>query len=119
MSPKIPFVACRTSRAHNPRRGVSARQLEKRATLRYGLPPKLVPIIAHSGYWGRIKEEMVCAMTSKYAMALYGSMQLRANLNRCVETIEIGRFRDMLGVPPGAYKARARLPAIRHQARTP
>ena len=83
---------------------VSARQLEKRATLRYGLPPKLVPIIAQSGYWGRIKAEIVCAMTSKYAMALYEQVQLRANLNRCVETIEIGRFRDMLGVPPGTYK---------------
>ena len=83
---------------------VSARQLEKRATLRYGRPPKLVPIIAQSGYWGRIKAEIVCAMTSKYAMALYEQVQLRANLNRCVETIEIGRFRDILGVPPGTYK---------------
>jgi hypothetical protein len=83
---------------------VSAKQLEKRATLRYGLPPKLVPIIAHSGYWGRIRAEIVCAMTSKYAMALYEQVQLRANLNRCVETIEIGRFREMLGVPPGAYE---------------
>lgn len=43
-------------------------------------------------------------MTSKYAMALYEQVQLRANLNRCAETIEIGRFRDMLGVPPGTYK---------------
>lgn len=83
---------------------ISARQLEKRATLRYQLPPELVPIIAQSGYWGRIKAEIVCAMTSKYAMALYEQVQLRANMNRCVETIEIGRFRDMLGVPPKSYK---------------
>jgi hypothetical protein len=83
---------------------ISAKQLEKRATLRYGLPAKLVPIIAQSGYWGRIKAEIVCAMTSKYAMALYEQVQLRANLNRCVETIEVGRFREMLGVPPGTYK---------------
>jgi hypothetical protein len=83
---------------------ISARQLEKRATLRYQLPPELVPIIAQSGYWGRIKAEIVCAMTSKYAMTLYEQVQLRANMNRCVETIEIGRFRDMLGVPPKSYK---------------
>ena len=83
---------------------ISARQLEKRATLRYQLPPELVPIISQSGYWGRIKAEIVCAMTSKYAMALYEQVQLRANMNRCVETIEIGRFRDMLGVPPKSYK---------------
>jgi len=83
---------------------VSAKQLEKRATLRYGLPPKLVPIIAQSGCWGRIKAEIVCSMTSKYAMALYEQVQLRANLNKCVETIEIKRFREMLGVPPGAYE---------------
>jgi Initiator Replication protein len=83
---------------------ISAGQLEKRATLRYQLPPELVPIIAQSGYWGRIKAEIVCAMTSKYAIALYEQVQLRANMNRCVETIEIGRFRDMLGVPPKSYK---------------
>lgn len=83
---------------------VSSKQLEKRATLRYGLPPKLVPIIAQSGCWGRIKAEIVCSMTSKYAMALYEQVQLRANMNKCVEMIEITRFREMLGVPPGAYE---------------
>jgi hypothetical protein len=28
---------------------------------------------------------------------------LRANLQRCTETIEMPRFRELLGVPPGAY----------------
>lgn len=83
---------------------VSSQQLEKRATLRYGLPPKLVPIIVQSGCWGRIKAEIVCSMTSKYAMALYEQIQLRANMNKCIETFEIQRFREMLGVPPGAYE---------------
>jgi hypothetical protein len=83
---------------------ISATQLEKRATLRYQLPPELVPIIAQSGYWGRIKAEIVCSMTSKYAMALYEQVQLRASVNRCVETIEIKRFWEMIGVPPGAYE---------------
>jgi hypothetical protein len=50
--------------------------------------------------WGRIKAEVVCAMTSKYAIALYEVVQLRANLDRCIETLPIDRFRDLLGVPP-------------------
>jgi hypothetical protein len=42
-------------------------------------------------------------MTSKYAIALYELVQLRANMDRCVERLPIARFRDLLGVPPGAY----------------
>lgn len=71
------------------------------ATVRYALPPKLLPIIAGSNRWGRIKAEVVCAMTSKYAIALYELVQLRANLQRCTETFPIDRFRDLMGVPPG------------------
>jgi hypothetical protein len=83
---------------------ISAGEIEKRGTVRYNLPRQLVPIIAKSGHWGRIKAEVVCAMTSKYAMALYEALQLRANLNRCVDTFPVERFREMLGVPPGAYE---------------
>ncbi len=82
---------------------VSAKELAKRATLRYGLPRKLAPILETSGRWGRIKGEIVCSMTSKYAITLYELIQLRANLERCVETFPIDRFRALLGVPPGAY----------------
>jgi hypothetical protein len=71
------------------------------ATVRYALPKKLQPIIARSGRWGRIKAEVVCAMTSKYAIALYELVQLRANLQKCVETFPIDRFRELMGVPPG------------------
>jgi hypothetical protein len=82
---------------------VSAKELAKRATLRYGLPRKLAPILESSGRWGRIKAEIVCSMTSKYAIALYELIQLRANMERCVETFPIDRFRELLGVPPGTY----------------
>jgi hypothetical protein len=82
---------------------VSAKELAKRATLRYGLPRKLAPILESSGRWGRIKAEIVCSMTSKYAIALYELLQLRANMERSVETFPIGRFRELLGVPPGTY----------------
>lgn len=82
---------------------VSATELAKRATLRYGLPRKLAPMLETSGRWGRIKAEIVCSMTSKYAIALYELVQLRCNLDRCVETFSIDRFRDLLGVPPDTY----------------
>jgi hypothetical protein len=42
-------------------------------------------------------------MTSKYAIALYELIQLRANMEKSVETFSIDRFRDLLGVPPGTY----------------
>jgi len=44
-------------------------------------------------------------MGSKYAIALYELVQLRANMDRCVETFPLVRFRELLGVPPGAYEA--------------
>jgi Initiator Rep protein, WH2/Initiator Replication protein, WH1 len=71
------------------------------STVRYGIPKKLQPVIARSDRWGRIKAEVVCAMTSKYAIALYELVQLRANLQRCTETFPIDRFRELMGVPPG------------------
>jgi hypothetical protein len=82
---------------------LSADESSERATVRFGLPKMLQPVLAQSNRWGRIKAEVVCAMTSKYAMALYELIQLRANLDRCLETFPVERFRELLGVPPGAY----------------
>ena len=72
-------------------------------TVRFGIPEELAPVLAASGRWGRIKAETVCAMTSKYAIALYEMVQLRANMDRCVETFPIERFRELMGVPKGTY----------------
>src|SRR4051794_11511310 len=47
---------------------ISTKEFTKRATIRYGISPDLAPIIEKSRRWGRIKAEVVCAMTSKYAM---------------------------------------------------
>jgi hypothetical protein len=69
--------------------------------VRFGVPDALRAVLAQSGRWGRIKAEVVCAMTSKYAIALYEMVQLRAGLDRCLEQLPIDRFRDLLGVPPG------------------
>jgi plasmid replication initiation protein len=43
-------------------------------------------------------------MTSKYSIALYEMVQLRANMDRCLETFPLARFRDLLGVPPKTYE---------------
>lgn len=42
-------------------------------------------------------------MTSKYAIALYELICLRANRQHGVEVMSYERFRDLLGVPPGTY----------------
>lgn len=72
--------------------------------LRFRIPRDLQPVLARSNRWGRIRAEIVCGMTSKYAMALYELVCLRIGLDRCVETFTVERFRDLLGVPPGAYE---------------
>lgn len=69
--------------------------------VRFGVPDALRAVLAQSGRWGRIKAQVVCAMTSKYAIALYELVQLRAGLDRCLESFSIDRFRQLLGVPPG------------------
>jgi hypothetical protein len=72
-----------------------------RATLRFGLPRELQPILGRSGKWGRIRAEIVNALTSKYAIAVYELVQARAHLDKCVETIPLEQFRALVGVPPG------------------
>jgi len=71
--------------------------------VRYSVPDGLLPVLLTSNRWGRVKAKVICAMASKYAIALYELIQLRANLDRCVEVFPIARFRELLGVPPGAY----------------
>ncbi len=83
---------------------LSANAFASGATIRFGLPKQLQPVLVASGRWGRIKAETVCAMTSKYAIALYEMVQLRGGMDRCVETFPIERFRDLMGVSKGAYE---------------
>jgi hypothetical protein len=72
--------------------------------VRFRVPISLVPVLAQSSRWGRIKAEIVCAMSSKYAIALYELVQLRGNMDRCVERFALDRFRELLGVPTDAYE---------------
>ena len=71
--------------------------------VRFRLPISLASVLAKSNRWGRIKAKTVCAMSSRYAIALYELIQLRAGMDRCVEVFPVARFREMMGVPPGTY----------------
>lgn len=71
--------------------------------LEFSIPEKLRKILVKSSRWGRIKAEIVCAMSSKYAIALYELLRLRAKMDNCIQTFPIERFRSLLGVPPGTY----------------
>jgi len=72
------------------------------ATVRYGLPKKLRKALKGSTQWGRIKAEIVMAMTSKYAISLYELVQLRSGLSQKFhEDFDLERFRELMGVPSG------------------
>jgi hypothetical protein len=83
---------------------MSAKDLTARATLRYGVAHELRAVLERSQRWGRIKAEVFCAMRSRYAMALYEALELRRNMDRCVETFTIDRFREMMSVKPDVYR---------------
>jgi Initiator Replication protein len=74
------------------------------ATVQFGFPKRLRAVLGRSNRWGRIRCEISYAMTSKYAIALYELICLRANRNHCVETLAYSHFRELLGVPPGTYE---------------
>ena len=40
-------------------------------------------------------------MTSRYAIALYELIQLRANMERCLEVFPVAELRDLLAWPLG------------------
>jgi hypothetical protein len=73
------------------------------STVQYSIPKRLRLILVRSNRWGRIQCQVTYAMTSKYAIALYEMVCLRVNLERSVEFIDMAKFRELLGVPPGAY----------------
>ena len=76
----------------------------KDSTVQFGFPSRLRNVLARSNRWGRIRCEISYAMTSKYAIALYELVCLRANRQHCVEVLSYEEFRDLLGVPPGTYE---------------
>lgn len=74
------------------------------AVLLYSFPKGLRSVIKDSRYWGRIKAHVMFAFTSKYALALYEALCLRANLHTDTQTFSVTDFRALLGVEPGKLK---------------
>jgi hypothetical protein len=106
---KVTYVSARTGK----RRVMETHLLEftdtdedesSNATVQFGIPKRLRQVLARSNRWGRIRCEVAYAMTSKYAITLYELICLRTNREHCVEVFSYERFRDLLGVPPGAYE---------------
>jgi hypothetical protein len=106
---KVTYISARTGK----RRVMETHLLEftdadddenETATLQFGIPRRLRLILVRSNRWGRIRCEIAYAMTSKYAIALYEKVCLWINLDNCVRVLDVATFRDMLGVPPGAYE---------------
>jgi hypothetical protein len=67
----------------------------------YRFSPLLRRIILQSRYWGRIKASIMFAFSSKYALALYEAVCLRANRQACEECFSVEELRDLLDVGEG------------------
>lgn len=70
--------------------------------LRYEFPARLREIIKESTIFARLQKEVMFALSSKYALALYEMVQKRGNMTmKSHEDFEMGEFRELLGVPRG------------------
>lgn len=70
--------------------------------LRYEFPARLREIMQESTVFARLQKEVMFALSSKYALALYEMVQKRGNMTmKSHEDFEIGEFRELLGVPRG------------------
>ncbi len=87
---------------------------------RYRFDPELRGIIQNSRVFARIQSEIVFALSSKYALALYEMIQKRGNLaHKQSEEFALDELRALLGVEPSklklfsAFKRRALEPAVK------
>jgi Initiator Rep protein, WH2/Initiator Replication protein, WH1 len=65
----------------------------------YSFSETMRQVIARSQYWGRLKAYIICSFQSKYALALYEALCLRANLQISEQELSVKDFRDLLGLP--------------------
>ena len=85
----------------------------------YKFTAKLREMIQDSSVFARLQKDVMFALTSKYALALYEMIQKRGNLDKVWhETFTIDRIRSLLGVEKDKlkdyknFKSRALLPAV-------
>jgi plasmid replication initiation protein len=71
------------------------------ALFHYTFPEPLRKIIRLSEVWARLESHVIYAFSSKYALALYELVALRANLkHKTSEVFELEKFRALIGVEP-------------------
>jgi hypothetical protein len=70
--------------------------------LYYRFSDEMRAIIRNSSIFARLRRDVIFALKSKYALALYEIIQKRGNLDwKRSEEFDIERFRQLLGVEPG------------------
>lgn len=81
--------------------GGNAEQVRADGIVRYEFPAKLRRIVKNSTIFARLHKEVMLALSSKYALALYEMVQKRCNMRRNYEEIPLAELRGYLGVPRG------------------
>lgn len=78
---------------------------DRQGVVQYRFVPELLQVLDLSNHWGLLRWDIMNAMASKYALALYELGQQRVNLNfKWSEDISLGKFRELLGVEAGKLK---------------
>ena len=87
--------------------------------LYYSFSDEMRAIIRNSNIFARLRRDVIFALSSKYALALYEIIQKRGNLDwKHSEELDIEQFRQLLNVEPGKLRqfkhlnARAIQPAV-------
>ena len=74
--------------------------------LTYSFDKRLIDVLKDSTIWGKIALPVLMAFTSKYAVSLYENLAQCVNLSmKQHQEYTLDEFRELLGVPPGRYKA--------------
>lgn len=74
--------------------------------LTYSFDKRLIDVLKDSTIWGKIALPVLMAFTSKYAVSLYENLAQFASLTKkTFHDYTLDEFRELLGVPPGRYKA--------------
>jgi plasmid replication initiation protein len=99
--------------------GATAEDYDRDGKIYYRFPPELRSVLNDNVAYARLKTEVMVALSSKYALALYEMIQRRGNLKyQWQEIFTVAEFRELLGVPKGKLgtfgnlNARAIKPAI-------
>jgi len=82
--------------------GATAEDYDRDGKIYYRFPPELRSVLNDNVAYARLKTEVMVALSSKYALALYEMIQRRGNLKyQWQEIFTVAEFRELLGVPKG------------------